>query len=156
MFLRCLAKATDEGVNVSHASSAGNYAPKVFAKMPTGKGTTKSGFEAAMHRLLHLGQIRASENVFQYPNRTWAKGIKATLESAQKVAQNPAQNVKIECTKADTKSPEINGSNCTKAHETGGLDTTYLSGAGPDGPPPPDDDELDWSTDTASDWEPDL
>lgn len=91
-FLECLKKVTEQGENVSHSASAGNYAPKVFAGMSIAKGYNKKSFEAAMRRLLDLGKVQANAQVFQYPNRTWAKGLKFNDTSAQNPAQNPAQS----------------------------------------------------------------
>lgn len=96
-FLQCLERTLEEKRNVSHAPSAGNYAPRLFAKMTSGAGFTIKDFEGAMERLLHLGQIRTNEKVFQYEsNRTWALGIKAVGEGAQSPtsdAQNLAQRL---------------------------------------------------------------
>lgn len=75
VFLRCLEKAKAEQRATSPSSSASNYAPKVFAAMPLGKGVSVKGFEAAMHRLLDLGYIRNAEPVYKRDNRTWAKGL---------------------------------------------------------------------------------
>lgn len=75
-FLKCLAKTLEEKRNVSHSSAAANYAPRLFAKMTTGHGYTVQDYERAMERLLHTGDIRGNEPVFQYDNRTWAKGLK--------------------------------------------------------------------------------
>lgn len=80
-FLACLAKTLEEGRNVSHAPSAGNYAPRLFAKMTIARGHPEKDFEEAMERLLHLGKIRANAKVFQYEtNRTWAVGLKVAGE----------------------------------------------------------------------------
>ncbi len=141
-FLECLKKVTEQGENVSHSSSAGNYAPKVFAAMSMAKGYKKNDFEQAMRRLLDLGVIRANEPVFQYPNRTWAKGLKLADEPAQNLAQNPAQRFAQGCTEGDLNSPEIAHNGCTEVHTTGGVDTTYQSGAALEAAAP--DDDLDW------------
>jgi RecA-family ATPase len=92
-FLACLAKCTEQRENVSHATSAGNYAPKVFSRMALAKGYRVKDFEGAMRRLLDLGTIRANERVFRYDNRTWAKGLALAAEGAQRLAQNPAQSL---------------------------------------------------------------
>lgn len=75
VFLACLEKATKERRNVSASAAAANYAPRVFEKMPTAKGMKAEALERALQRLMHLGEIRGGERVFQYPNRTWATGI---------------------------------------------------------------------------------
>lgn len=74
-FLACLAKTLEQQRNVSHAPSAGNYAPRIFARMTAGKGYDMSDYEKAMERLLHTGDVIANERVFQYPNRSWAVGL---------------------------------------------------------------------------------
>ncbi len=56
-FLECLDQCTDKGRAVSHNVRAGNYAPRIFAKMPVAKGMRQEHFEAAMERLLALGEI---------------------------------------------------------------------------------------------------
>lgn len=134
-FLKCLAKKTTEGINVSHSPSAGNFAPKVFATMPMAKGYSARDFERAMQRLLYLGTIRANENVVQYPNRTWAKGLKAVSDTAQTFAQNVAQTTAQECIVDLSAEAETAGDDCTTAHETETPYTTYMSGAAPKGPP---------------------
>lgn len=88
-FLECLRKAIDQRENVSHARSAGNYAPKRFAAMSIGKRFTAKDHEEAMNRLLDLGTIRANEKVFLYDNRTWAKGLIIANTRAQSLAQSP-------------------------------------------------------------------
>ena len=82
-FLECLERVTDERRNVSHARSAANFAPRVFAAMTIGRGYDEKGLAAAMERLLHLGAIKANQKVFQYDNRTWANGLKAVEEDAE-------------------------------------------------------------------------
>lgn len=128
-FLECLQKVTEQGENVSHSPSAGNYAPKVFQAMSMAKGYKKKDFEEAMRRLLDIGKIRANEPVFQYHNRTWAKGLKIADDPAQSLAQNPAQSDAQRCAEDDPNSAEILHEGCTEVHTTGGVDTTYQSGA---------------------------
>lgn len=125
-FLKCLAKKTAEGVNVSHSLSAGNYAAKVLSAMPTAKGYSRREFEGAMQRLLELGMIKANENVFQYPNRTWANGLAVVSVSARKVAQNIAQTAAQESTGDLFCDLEICRNDCTEVHETEGPSTTYM------------------------------
>jgi len=84
-FLKCLDKTAAEKRAVSASPSASNYAPRVFAKMPSASGMRISAFEGAMQRLLHLGQIAGDQPVYQRDNRTWAKG----LGRAQTLAQTP-------------------------------------------------------------------
>jgi hypothetical protein len=89
-FMRCLEKAAKERRNVSPSPNASNYAPRIFATMPTGKGMGLRGFEAALHRLLDRGEVRAGERVFQYPNRTWATGLAAVPQMSSHDAPRDA------------------------------------------------------------------
>jgi RecA-family ATPase len=74
-FLECLAKVTAEQRSVSPHSSAANYAPRVFQKMPVAKGMKAKGFEAAMHRLLDAGIIAGDQPLWQRENRSWVRGL---------------------------------------------------------------------------------
>ena len=74
-FLSCLEKATGEKRAVSAATSASNYAPRVFAAMPTGKGTSVAGFAGAMQRLLHSGVIENGVPVYKRDNRAVVSGL---------------------------------------------------------------------------------
>ena len=60
LFLKLLAQLTEQGRNVSHAPTANNYAPNLFAKHPDGKGQKKE-FAAAMERLFNARKIRVEE-----------------------------------------------------------------------------------------------
>jgi RecA-family ATPase len=57
-FLACLDKSISQGRAVSHNPRAGNFAPRQFVKMPGGKGMKQAEYEAAMERLLGLGEIK--------------------------------------------------------------------------------------------------
>ena len=94
-FLACLAKATEERRNVSSSRAAQNYAPRLFATMPTGRGTTEIGFEAALERLLHEGVILDAQPVFKRANRQVVTG----LGFAPNPAPNPAPTDAPTCTK---------------------------------------------------------
>lgn len=76
VFLNCLDQVTRERRPVSASVAASNYAPRVFEKMPTARNMKAEALERALQRLMHLGVIIGAERVFQYPNRTWATGIK--------------------------------------------------------------------------------
>ncbi len=93
-FLACLAKATEEHRNVSSSRSAANYAPKLFATMPTGAGVGERGFEAALNRLLHEGHIIDGQPVYRRANRSWVTG----LAPAPNPAPSPAPTDARECT----------------------------------------------------------
>lgn len=74
-FLECLNKVTAERRAVSPHSSAANYAPRVFQKMPAAKGMKAKSFEAAMHRLLDRGVIAGDQRLWQRENRAWVRGL---------------------------------------------------------------------------------
>lgn len=90
-FLRCLALVDGQGRAVSH-SRGGNYAPRLFAKMPEARGFDEDDLDAAMERLLRIGVIAANQEVGKYENRTVRRGLKQVAELAQSPAQTPAQS----------------------------------------------------------------
>ena len=90
-FLQCLAKSAEEKRATSPNRSASNYAPRTFAKMTLGRGTSEAGFEAAMERLLHLGVIVNGAKVYQRDNRAWVTGIGLAENGAPTPAPTPAQ-----------------------------------------------------------------
>ncbi|TKD52059.1 AAA family ATPase [Sphingomonas baiyangensis] len=75
LFVELLDKTRDERRAVSASRAARNYAPRVFEAMTGAKGTKAAAFEAALERLLHLGEIVAEGRVFQRQNRQWVTGI---------------------------------------------------------------------------------
>lgn len=89
-FLACLDKLTAQGRNVTH-SKAGNYAPRLFAKMPMSKGFSEDELEAAMERLFAMGAIVADAKVGTYSNRSAKLGLARSEDWAGGGAQNPAQ-----------------------------------------------------------------
>lgn len=96
-FLQCLAKTKDERRAVSVAPSASNYAPRVFAKMTTGKGYTERDYGDALERLLHLGVIANNQRVYQRDNRAWVTGL-GLAEICTNPCTNPAQSDAPTCT----------------------------------------------------------
>jgi hypothetical protein len=58
VFLDELKACITQGVNVSHAIRAGNYAPKVIGKRPAAKGCSKDALEEAMHILISDGRVK--------------------------------------------------------------------------------------------------
>ena len=127
-FLRCLDEATAAKRNVSHTPSV-NYAPKVFAAMQAANKASKRNLERAMQRLFDKGQIVANSYLWNDEGRRPKSGIKRA-ESCPNRRPNPRPHTMPE-------PPEPLGPN-PPAHS---LYTTYISGAGPDGPPPLTDDE---------------
>ena len=61
VFMECLAAVMREGRNVSESKHSGNYAPKLFADRPQGKGYRKEEFRRAMEALFQAGKIRVAE-----------------------------------------------------------------------------------------------
>lgn len=61
-FLACLDKVEREGRYVSAAPTSGNYAPKMFAGMPTARGLRRDKLKRAMESLFHDGRIRIVEH----------------------------------------------------------------------------------------------
>jgi RecA-family ATPase len=57
IFYACLAAETAAQRPVSDAKTAGNYAPKMFARLPIAEGMTASDFERTMERLFAAGMI---------------------------------------------------------------------------------------------------
>ena len=88
-FLRCLTKAIEERRATSASRSASNYAPRLFAAMPSAKGIKVKGFEAALQRLLHSGEIVNAANLYQRDNRAWVTG----LGFAPTLAPTPARTL---------------------------------------------------------------
>lgn len=135
IFLACLDKAAEEKRTVSPSKAASNYAPRVFAKMPTGKGIKVSGFEAAMQRLLHMGTIQNDQPVYKRGNRTWAHGLGRAQTPAQTMHKPGAQT----CTEADGKPADDLH---TGAHAPVPI-TKVIDGAA-SGAAAPSDDETDF------------
>lgn len=90
-FLQCLAKTKEERRAVSVAASASNYAPRVFAKMPIGKGYSDRDYAEALERLLHLGKVANGMPIYQRDNRAWVHGL-GLAEVCTNPCTNPAQS----------------------------------------------------------------
>ena len=80
-FLACLAVCTEQRRNVSHMRSS-NYAPRVFVRMPEGKGFTVDQHDAALERLLHLGVIEIDAELWTDAHRHPKRGIRLKPGSA--------------------------------------------------------------------------
>lgn len=80
-FLECLAKANEQRRNVSHNRNSANFAPKAFGKMPEAKGMKPSAFEAAMERLLSVGEIEVDAELWLGNDRHPKRGIKRRGEA---------------------------------------------------------------------------
>lgn len=64
LFLRLLDTLSAKKRSTSHNVRASNYAPRIMAKMPAAKGTTKAAFEAAMERLFQLDLIETERELW--------------------------------------------------------------------------------------------
>jgi RecA-family ATPase len=82
-FLQCLEKATAQRRALSHSPHAGNYAPKVMAGMPAGRGLTRDAFKQAMERLLELGTIRADQALWAGADRKPVRGLAAVSDAGR-------------------------------------------------------------------------
>jgi RecA-family ATPase len=80
-FLACLDKLTEERRAVSHSPNAGNYAPKIMARMTTGKGMRQTQFVGAMERLFSIGQIAAGQPLWMGADRKSVIGIARSTPS---------------------------------------------------------------------------
>jgi RecA-family ATPase len=80
IFLACLDAVLAQGRAASDSRNAGNYAPKVFAKMPQAAGAKAPELEAAMARLFAAKAIRMGE-CGKRPNRHPLWGIVRDLKT---------------------------------------------------------------------------
>ena len=138
-FLRCLRARTEQGDGREVGPSSGpNYAPTQFEGMPQAKGLKKAALKRAMDRLYEIGKIK-SETIRDRKASRDKTIIVEVLDDAHNV-HNAAHNA---CT-----TPSHNTAQPAAQHAT---THTYISkditGAGPGGPPPLDEDDLDWSAD---------
>lgn len=92
-FLACLASCTERRRAVSHNPGT-NYAPKIFAGMIEGKGTTAKAFARAMERLLHLGTIELDQPLWQDSHRHWKHGIRLVEKCGDPPAVTPCGNLR--------------------------------------------------------------
>jgi RecA-family ATPase len=122
VFLRCLAARNANQRAVSDSPSSPTYAPRVFVKMPEARGATVDGLERAMDRLFRLGSIKANQQLWKRPNRTWVSGLAA----AQDPAQDPAQDG---CIEPHTTPSQVSDIPCTGVHAPHRPYTTYMEGA---------------------------
>lgn len=87
IFLTCLSKATEQKRAVSHQNGI-NYAPRIFAHMPQGKGVKEADLRAAMERLLSLGTIKLEQFLWRDGQRHKKFGI-ALSERADPLEETP-------------------------------------------------------------------
>ena len=138
-FLSCLAKLTEERRNVSHSRSAGNFAPKVMAAMPSAGGMKAKQFEAALNRLLHLKTVLASQPLWKGADRKPVLGLalnpdgNEVRDGAGRLDENPQKTARIvfaeTCGTARDSYAENGGKPCGTVRERGCSSITYLEGA---------------------------
>nr|WP_165388518.1 AAA family ATPase [Sphingomonas populi] len=92
-FLKCLAAVTARRETAGHIKGT-NYAPRKFAGMAEAEGMKEKQFEKAMERLLHLGQIRANQQLWQDGNRHWKHGLKLASECVDPPAATPRDDLR--------------------------------------------------------------
>jgi len=123
-FVQCLTKATEEKRATSPSKSATNYAPRLFALMPSSKGIGEKSLEAAMQRLLHQGKIINGQRVYQRDNRAWVTGLGFAPTLAPTLAPSLAPS--------RTDQPANPHESCTNLHALTPLYTTYKGQADAD------------------------
>ncbi|RJG51796.1 hypothetical protein D0Z70_22460 [Sphingobium terrigena] len=138
-FLSCLAKLTEERRNVSHSRSAGNYAPKVMAAMPSAGGMKARQFEAALNRLLHLQAVLAAQPLWKGADRKPVLGLainpdqNGVREGAGRFDEKPQKTARIvfaeTCGTVRDGDAENGGKPCGTVGERGCSSISYLEGA---------------------------
>lgn len=159
-FLRCLDAATASKRAVSHNQGV-NYAPKVFASMPEGKGFNEGAFKRAFERLLYLRRIELDQPLWKRENRVWKYGLKRSegyapgrthpaptrTDPTAQVIDNACTDPRTEPVHRPAPTPLRNGGfPCTDPHAPTPLYTTYISGAA-DAAAPDNDDDIIWDHD---------
>lgn len=84
VFLACLDAMTKQGRTVS-ASKGSNYAPKIFARQPAGRGTKVAEFERAMEDLFSDGAIEVGV-IGRHSNRSKKEGIRRVEANSEQPA----------------------------------------------------------------------
>ena len=98
-FLACLDESNDRKRSVSEKAPARNYAPRMFAKMPTAGGMKEAEFERAMERLFHLRAIETGE-LWRGADRHPVMGLRRAGQvraSAGQLSPNTAESGGIPC-----------------------------------------------------------
>ena len=130
-FLKCLRARTEQGDGREVGPSPGpNYAPSQFEGMAEARGYKKAVLKRAMDRLFTIGKIESM--TVDRPGKSGQKTIIIEVpERSPNASRTPFPN-----------DPEPRPER-PRTHTHISKD---ISGAGPDGPQPLDDDDLDWST----------
>ena len=154
-FLRCLDAATKSRRAVSHNQGV-NYAPKVFAAMPEGKGFKIDAFKRAFERLLYLRKIELDRPLWQRENYAWKYGIARNSDAPPRAHEPTDLHRPHPPTPTDphragpptlptdphTPPTKTRGNPSTDPHPPTPIYTTYISGAA--SPAAPDDDDIEW------------
>lgn len=123
-FLRCL-RARQEGREVG-PSIGPNYAPARFAEMTEAKGLSKAKLAQAMERLFHIGAIETCQK------KRKGNDTKTIIVEASEPASEPASESLPNTTSEPFRTAVRTLPNTHPIPEG-------ITGAGPDGPPPPDE-----------------
>ena len=135
-FLACLDAATEARRNVSHLPGV-NHAPKLFARMPEAGRRSAKTLTDAMERLIHRRVIEVDRALWQDVHRHWKTGLKRAENCGNPPAATPCGDLR-----QPPGQPIENVAATLRAATP--LYHRY-TGAGPDGPPPPDEDDyLAW------------
>lgn len=127
-FMRCLDVRNEQERPVSDSPASRTFAPKEFAAMPEAKGITRADLDAAMDRLFRTGEIEIG--------LVCRTGRKDRFGIRRKRADGaPTGCADLRADPAPT--PRRPAPSHTPSSK-------LLPGAGPEGPPPLDDDDLDW------------
>lgn len=160
LFMACLATSTGQRRTVSHVNGI-NYAPRIFAHMPQGKGLKETDFRAAMERLISLGKILLDQPLWRGPNRVMKQGIIAAPTPGD-VHEPPSENGGNACTDpaptpcTDPHEPpsQVIDKYAPTLHCTNPPYTTYMEGEPLGGLSPSLDEPPAWHRDAPVDDEP--
>lgn len=131
-FLACLAERNRQERPVSEHPSA-NYAPTQFAKMREAKGIGKQRLTDAMDRLFRMGRIERGFVCRDAGKRRDMFGLIDVQETPQTPAPNAPQTLAPNC-------PKPSAPDAPNSHPI----PKGISGAGPDGPHAPFQDDGGW------------
>ncbi|GGB87852.1 hypothetical protein GCM10011494_02740 [Novosphingobium endophyticum] len=138
-FLKCLASCTAKRRAVSHVNGS-NYAPKIFAGLPEGKGHDRAVFERAMERLIHIGEIELDAKLWQDAHRHWKQGIRLAEKCGDPVrgmAENHATTPAAPpCGTLRQPLAETGGNACGDPRAATPLYTSYIEGRAQEAPSP--------------------
>jgi RecA-family ATPase len=132
-FLACLDAATAAKRNVSHIPGS-NYACKAFARMPEAGRRSAKTLADAMERLIHRRVIEVDRPLWQDAHYKWKTGLKRAEKSGNPPPATPSGDLRQPPSQAIENKPATIRPATPPYHR--------YTGAGPDGPPPPSEDDL--------------